>query len=147
MSMVLFFLYGVSFYFVFRELSTNKLEKDLIIEKEKVLNNPAQYLEILNSNHAFIDHIFVDTINTAHDHKLTFFDSLAFNNSTQVIEPVRCIQFETSVELSDPNQVEYESVFNAGVAFRLSGQLEKAEYYYRRATSIRPEVRTPDLML
>ena len=98
MSMVLFFLYGVSFYFVFRELSTNRLENELIVEKEKVMNSPAQYLDILNSNHSFIDHIIVDTIDIAHDHKLTFFDSLAYNNSTQVIEPVRCIQFETKVD-------------------------------------------------
>ncbi len=46
------------------------------------------------------------------------------------------LEFERAVNLS----AEYESVFNAGVAFRLAGQLDKAEQYYRRAAIMRPEV-------
>ena len=35
----------------------------------------------------------------------------------------------------------YESLFNAGVAYRQGGNLEKAEEFYRKAKDLRPQVR------
>ncbi len=53
--------------------------------------------------------------------------------------------FEEAVRLSGDGgggegEDYYESVFNAGVAFRLAGRMEEAERFYRKAADIRPNV-------
>ena len=47
-------------------------------------------------------------------------------------------EFEEAVRLAQPKP-DFESAFNAGVAFRLAGKLDKAETFYRKAAQIRPE--------
>lgn len=46
-------------------------------------------------------------------------------------------QFETAARLN-PN--EYESVFNAAVAYRQAQKYDRAEEFYRRAVRMKPEV-------
>lgn len=47
-------------------------------------------------------------------------------------------EFATAAQL---NPQDYESVFNAGVAFRLVGDNAKAEAFYRQAVQLKPKVR------
>ena len=46
-------------------------------------------------------------------------------------------EFAMAAEISP---TDYESVFNAGVAFRQAGNNEKAEKYYRNSVNLRPNV-------
>ena len=41
---------------------------------------------------------------------------------------------------ADINPQDYESVFNAGVAFRQAGHHAKAEQYYRQSVTLKPNV-------
>ena len=53
--------------------------------------------------------------------------------------------FEEAVRLgggASEDEEAYESAFNAGVAYRLAGVLDKAEAFYRKAADIRPKVRS-----
>ena len=53
--------------------------------------------------------------------------------------------FEEAARLTERGRQEgqgeyYETLFNAGVAYRLAGRMDKAEEFYRRAADVRPLV-------
>ncbi len=93
MSMILFFMYGVAFYFVFKELSSDRLEKELRSEMEMVLENPEQFTRIKNQAGVFFERYSVDTLEYVPEKSIIFYDSIVYNQSHQSYEPVRCIQF------------------------------------------------------
>ncbi len=49
--------------------------------------------------------------------------------------------FEEAVRLGGDGDEAYESAFNAGVAYRMAGVMDRAEFFYRKAADMRPKVR------
>lgn len=93
MSMVLFFFCGVSFYFVFKQLSADRLEGELRHEMNLVLQDPQLIMTAVDAEIPFFDRIDMDYVDSIGQSDVQFFDSLLFISNQEAHVPVRYIQF------------------------------------------------------
>lgn len=96
--MFLFFLLGVSFYKVFKELSDNRLMEELQAEQEVILTDPKYFIENLDHLRGFLDFCSVDTTELQSTPGATFHDSIMVLPDQPNPIPVICVHFTAKAD-------------------------------------------------
>lgn len=96
-GMILFFLLGVAFYRVFKELSEDRLKKELAAEMQQVLADPEGFLRDFDRMKDFLDFVAVDTLDHYPGELVEYHDSVMLKPGSGMPDPALCIHFITRV--------------------------------------------------
>ena len=98
LSLLLFFASGIGFYFVFRKLTNNSLDKDLKNDMEIVVNSPGPFFRSMNEGINLFDKVDVTENNGEPATGIIFADSILLANGESNPIPLRYVRFPLEYE-------------------------------------------------